>query len=112
MWPFCQGGTVYQLTLNCENTAAARTAGIVEHLTGIEPRILECCREQLQACAQVHKRYLNVVSIADLLIIFVPADIQGLRTAEPAFKAVPFARFYKGSGRKFLDKLRWFCKVK
>lgn len=67
---------------------------------------------QLEAGGQLHKCDLYVVSITDLLIIFVPADIQGLTTADPAFQAVAFTQLYKGSGRKFLDKLRRFCKVK
>lgn len=33
----------YQLTLDCDNTAAACTAGIIVHLTGVDPRILKHC---------------------------------------------------------------------
>lgn len=101
-----------QLTLDREKAAAACTASIVVHLTGVEPRILKRCRVQLEAGAQLHKRYLDVVSITELLIIFVPADVEGLSTADPALKAVASTQLHKGSGSKFLDKLRRFCKVK
>lgn len=102
----------HQLTLDRENAAAAGTAGIIVHLTGVDPRILKLCRVQLEAGGQLHEGYPHVVSIVDLLIIFVPADIQGLRAAHPAFQAVAFTQLYEGSGRKFLDKLRRFCRVK
>lgn len=101
-----------QLTLDCDYAAAASSAGIIVHLTGVEPRVLEHCRVQLEAGGRLHKRYLHVVPIMDLLLIFVPAHLQGLATAQPAFQAVAFAQLDEGSGRKLLDKLRSFCKVK
>lgn len=31
------------MTLDCDNAAAACTAGIIVHLTGVDPRILKHC---------------------------------------------------------------------
>lgn len=99
-------------TLDCEDCAAADAASIVTGLTGVDAAVLEARGAQLEVRRRVNKHQLIVVSVSYLLVISVPAHIQGGGAGGLAFKTVSLTQLHKHRGRKFLDKLRRFCKVK
>jgi len=81
-------------------------------LTGVDAIVLKAGAAQLEVRRRVNKHCFVVASVADLLVVFVPAHVQGVCGGGFAFKTMSLAHLHKGSGRKFLDKLRGFCKVK
>lgn len=81
-------------------------------LTGVDSVILKPCSAQLKVRSRVYKHCFIVASIGYLLVIFVPAHIQGVCAGGLAFETVSLTLLHKGSGRKFQDKLWRFCKVK
>lgn len=81
-------------------------------LTGVHSVILKPCCTQLEVRSRVNKHYFIVVSVSYLLVILVPAHIEGMCAGGLAFETVSLTQLHKGSGRKLQDKLRRFCKVK